>query len=108
MVYSANFYADPRPEHEKRFYTDDLMVMAYPLAAELAAKSAEADSENFRRRLGFRTQSTAIGEPADNTHSHALTACRRAQRMCPAVRRSIAPPNRRSAPRDAHSRRMTT
>ncbi len=26
MVYSANFYADRKPEHEGRFYTDDLMV----------------------------------------------------------------------------------
>ena len=25
-VYSANFYADRKPEHEKDFYTDDLMV----------------------------------------------------------------------------------
>ena len=26
MVYSANFYADRTPEHERDFYTDDLMV----------------------------------------------------------------------------------
>ncbi len=26
MVYSANFYADRKPEHEERFHTDDLMV----------------------------------------------------------------------------------
>ncbi len=26
LVYSANFYADRTPEHEGRFYTDDLMV----------------------------------------------------------------------------------
>jgi len=26
LVYSANFYADRRPEHEEGFYTDDLMV----------------------------------------------------------------------------------
>jgi len=27
MVYSANFYADRAPEHEKGFYTDDLMTI---------------------------------------------------------------------------------
>src|SRR5262245_36564235 len=25
-VYSANFYADRKPEHQEHFYTDDLMI----------------------------------------------------------------------------------
>jgi hypothetical protein len=36
--------------------------MAYPEAAEFATRSAESDSENFRRRLSFRPKGTAIGE----------------------------------------------
>lgn len=34
--------------------------MAYPVAAELAARSAKSDSENFRRRILFRTSGTSI------------------------------------------------
>ena len=39
--------------------------MAYPVAAELAARSAKSDSENFRRRILFRTRGTSI-EAAEN------------------------------------------
>jgi hypothetical protein len=39
--------------------------MPYPEAAELAAKTAQSDSENFRRRLGSPTGGTGIGEPMD-------------------------------------------
>ena len=39
---------------------------AYPQAAKLAAQSAKADSNNFRRRSTFRPKGTAIGEQADN------------------------------------------
>jgi hypothetical protein len=39
--------------------------MPYPEAAELAAKSAESDSENFRRRLRSPSSGTAIGESMD-------------------------------------------
>jgi hypothetical protein len=38
--------------------------MAYPEAARLAAASARADSENFRRRAPFQRQGLEIGEPA--------------------------------------------
>jgi hypothetical protein len=34
--------------------------MAYPVAAELATRSARSDSENFGRRILFRTQGTSI------------------------------------------------
>jgi hypothetical protein len=39
--------------------------MAYPKAAELAAKNAGSDSENYRRRLPFRRKGSEIGESAD-------------------------------------------
>ncbi len=39
--------------------------LAYPEAAELAIKSAKADSESFRRRQPFRQRGTEIGEPVD-------------------------------------------
>jgi hypothetical protein len=35
--------------------------MPYPEAAEVAARSATADSENFRRRVKFRPVGTEIG-----------------------------------------------
>jgi len=41
---------------------------AYPQAAKLAAQSAKADSDNFRRRSTFRPKGTAIGEHPDNKH----------------------------------------
>ena len=40
-------------------------AMAYPEAAQLAAASAKADSEDFGRRLKFRRRGTEIGYPAD-------------------------------------------
>ena len=40
--------------------------MAYPEAAELATKSATADSDNFRRRIPFTPQGTVIGASIDD------------------------------------------
>jgi hypothetical protein len=42
--------------------------MAYRAAAELASRSAESDSENFRRGLRFRPKGTGIEEPNDKSH----------------------------------------
>ena len=39
--------------------------MPYPEAAEVAAKSAKADSEGFRRRADFRPAGTEIGDAAN-------------------------------------------
>ena len=39
--------------------------MPYPEAAEVAAKSAKSDSENFRRRVKFRPTGTEIGHTAN-------------------------------------------
>jgi hypothetical protein len=41
--------------------------MAYPEAAELAARSAKSDSEKFPLRLPFLPSGIGIGEPTDNT-----------------------------------------
>ncbi len=41
--------------------------MPYPEAALLAAKSAQTDSENFRRRLGSPSSGRVIGEPMEET-----------------------------------------
>ena len=41
--------------------------MPYPEAAEVAAKSAKSDSENFRRRLNFRPMGKEIGHPSDES-----------------------------------------
>ena len=46
---------------------------AYPQAAKLAAQSAKADSDNFRRRSSFRPKGTAIGENPDNKHLYNFT-----------------------------------
>jgi len=40
--------------------------MAYPEAAERAARSARSDSENYRRRQAFRPSGARIGEPTDD------------------------------------------
>ena len=42
--------------------------MAYAQAAELAAQSAQSDSENFKRRARLRPKGTPIGGPPDNRH----------------------------------------
>ena len=46
--------------------------MAYPVAVELAARDAKADSESFRRRIVFRTKGTNI-EAAENWRLYKFT-----------------------------------
>ncbi len=46
--------------------------MAYPVATELAARSARSDTESFRRRLSFRTKGTSI-EAEDNRQLYGNT-----------------------------------
>ena len=46
--------------------------MAYPVAVELATQSAKSDSENFRRRILFRTRGTSI-EATDNRQLYKYT-----------------------------------
>ena len=42
--------------------------MPYPEAAEVATRSAQSDSENFRRRVPFQPRGTVIGQPANDIH----------------------------------------
>jgi hypothetical protein len=54
--------------------------MPYAKAAEVAAQSAQSDSESFRRRLPFRQKGTEIGRPADEsakTHRATVNAQRK-------------------------------
>jgi len=53
----------------------------YPQAAKLAAQSAKADSDNFRRRSTFRPKGTAIGENPDNKHLYNFTDARTEKAM---------------------------
>jgi hypothetical protein len=46
--------------------------MAFPVAAELAARSARSDSESFRGRLSFRTKGTSI-EAEENRQLYKYT-----------------------------------
>jgi hypothetical protein len=46
--------------------------MAYPVAAELATRSAKSDTENFRRRILFRTEGTSI-EAEENRQLYEYT-----------------------------------
>lgn len=46
--------------------------MAYPVATELAARSARSDTESFRRRLSFRAKGTSI-EAEDNRQLYGNT-----------------------------------
>jgi len=45
----------------------------YPEAAELAARSAQSDSDLFRRRSASAPSGTRIGETEENTHRDALS-----------------------------------
>ncbi len=56
--------------------------LAYREAAELAARSAKADSESFRRRARFSPEGTAIEEP-DNTHLYHFGAGNEAKGAAP-------------------------
>jgi hypothetical protein len=46
--------------------------MAFPVAVELATRSAASDSENFRRRTLFRTTGTSI-EAEENRQLYQYT-----------------------------------
>jgi hypothetical protein len=46
--------------------------LAYSEAADLATRSAKADSEKFRRRAPFQRQGTEIGNPADGADANSM------------------------------------
>ena len=77
MVYSANFYADRKPAHEKHFYTDDLMIRIPKKEYLFRTASSLGDKASFgldfgeiykRSVVGVRVYGVAAGE------KHALAA----------------------------------
>jgi len=62
LVYSANFCADRKPEHEKGFYTDDLMVRIPKRKKTLfKTTSSLGDTASFGLDLGEVYKRSLIG-----------------------------------------------
>ena len=61
MVYSANFYADRTPEHEKDFYTDDLMVRIPKKEYLFRTTSSLGDKASFGLDFGEIYKRSVIG-----------------------------------------------
>ena len=61
MVYSANFYADRAPEHEGRFYTDDLMVRIPKKEYLFKTTSSLGDTASFGLDFGEIYKRSVIG-----------------------------------------------
>lgn len=60
-VYSANFYADRAPEHEKGFYTDDLMARIPKTEYLFKTVSSVADTTHFGLDFGEIYKRAVIG-----------------------------------------------
>jgi hypothetical protein len=60
-VYSANFYADRSREHEKGFYTDDLMVRIPKMEYLFATSSTLADTAAFGLDFGEVYKRSVVG-----------------------------------------------
>src|SRR5205814_1618629 len=61
MVYSANFYADRKPEHEGRFYTDDLMVKIPKTEYLFRTASSLGEKASFGLDFGEIYKRSVIG-----------------------------------------------
>ena len=61
IVYSANFYADRKPEHEKSFYTDDLMVRIPKKEYLFKTSSSLGDKASFGLDFGEIYKRSIIG-----------------------------------------------
>ncbi len=61
VVYSANFYADRKPEHEARFYTDDLMVRIPKREYLFKTTSSLGDKASFGLDFGEIYKRSVIG-----------------------------------------------
>jgi Omp85 superfamily domain len=61
MVYSANFYADRTPEHDKHFYTDDLMVAIPKREYLFATTSSLGGKASFGLDFGEIYKRSVIG-----------------------------------------------
>jgi hypothetical protein len=61
LVYSANFYADRAPEHEKGYYTDDLMVRIPKKEYLFKTTSSLGDTASFGLDFGEIYKRSVIG-----------------------------------------------
>ncbi len=61
MVYSANFYADRAPEHERGFYTDNLMTMIPKKEYLFRTTSSLGDTASFGLDFGEIYKRSVIG-----------------------------------------------
>jgi len=61
VVYSANFYADRKPEHEKGFYTGDLMVRIPKKEYLFGTASSLGDTASFGLDFGEIYKRSVIG-----------------------------------------------
>ncbi len=61
LVYSANFYADRKPEHEQHFYTDDLMVRIPKKEYLFGTVSSLGDKASFGLDFGEIYKRSVIG-----------------------------------------------
>ena len=61
LVYSANFYADRTPEHEKGFYTDTLMTMIPKKEYLFGTTSSLGDTASFGLDFGEIYKRSVIG-----------------------------------------------
>jgi hypothetical protein len=61
LVYSANFYADRKPEHEGRHYTDDLMTMIPKKEYLFGTVSSLGDKASFGLDFGEIYKRSVIG-----------------------------------------------
>lgn len=61
IVYSANFYADRESEHEKGFYTDDLMTMIPKKEYPFGTMSSLGDAASFGLDFGEIYKRTVVG-----------------------------------------------
>jgi hypothetical protein len=61
LVYSANFYADRKPAHEKAFYTDDLMVRIPKMEYLFGTASSLGEKASFGLDFGEIYKRSVIG-----------------------------------------------
>jgi hypothetical protein len=61
LVYSANFYADRKPEHDKGFYTDDLMVRIPKKEYLFGTTSSLGDTASFGLDFGEIYKRSVVG-----------------------------------------------
>jgi len=61
LVYSANFYADRAPKHEKGFYTDDLMAAIPKQEYLFGTTSTLADTASFGLDFGEIYKRSVVG-----------------------------------------------